>query len=222
MAGPGLDTVAGPSAGARRLPDPSACGLGMTPGEGLAMPNALPCKSSCHPEQREGSAQRRIPAGPPKTLVILSAAKDPACRATQDPCHPERSEGSGLPGHPSEPRSRASVARKILRPAASGRQQNRMPPERSCHPEQREGSAQRSIWPAGPPKTLVILSAAKDPACRATQDPCHPERSEGSVQRRIYPAGFSFRPTPCSPYPAPRTQHSRRQRGRRQRFLAIS
>ena len=42
-----------------------------------------------------------------------------------------------------------------------------MSPQKSCHPERSEGSAQRRIWPAKPPKTLVILSAAKDLSCGA-------------------------------------------------------
>ena len=105
-------------------------------------------------------AQRSIwPGGRPKGFVMLSAAKHLAGRAT-------------AAGHRATRSVRQQGVRRLVRSFG-------------LWPQDDTGrvlsyQAQRSIWPAGRPKVLVMLSAAKHLPCRAAQGSCHAERSEAS------------------------------------------
>ena len=160
-------------------------GLGLGHAEGLVMPSAAKhsaCRAiqdSCHPEHSEGSAQRSIRAAVPSgILVILSAAKD------------LRSEAFGRPGRRG---SWACVARRILRVAQDDTGRRLVMPKArscrrpghaegpvmpsaakhpgcrairdSCHPERSEGSAQRGVWLAGPPRQLGVRRAPDPSRC---------------------------------------------------------
>ena len=84
-----------------RPKDPSGSALRMTPG---GVPSALACRRPCYAESLSCRRPRHA-----KSLVILSAAKDLACRTAGRPS-----------GHSGRPGSRMRVARQILRPSASG------------------------------------------------------------------------------------------------------